>query len=140
MPEIIVARQHRQVMADAQPGKQRIYRADLDAASPAVISKLCRRHVILPVCSKERQSCEPLKKRPAVFGAGNPLQQLLKNQSRGQDRLPRLQCLHERGHLGQVRRRIAPESERPDAGIDEKANRANAPTCSRSPDPTRACP
>jgi len=59
--EILVRRQHRQVMADAQLSQERIDCSDLHAISPAAIPERRRRDVIVAVRHEQRDGRKPVK-------------------------------------------------------------------------------
>jgi hypothetical protein len=79
--------------------------------------------MILPVRHEQRKRREPIHDLIARFGTGKALEQLLKNESRGDDAFSRFQRTDERPHLGDVSRLIAPHKQRPNARIDEQAQR-----------------
>jgi len=52
VPEVIVGRQHPQVVTDAQLGQEGIDRSDLYPGTPTTISQLCGRDVIVSIRSQ----------------------------------------------------------------------------------------
>ena len=66
MLEIPVARQHRQIAAQAELRQQRIDRADLNAAAPASVSQFRRVHMVALVRHQQRQRSKPFEDLSAV--------------------------------------------------------------------------
>ena len=121
--EISIGRQHRQVMAEAKLRQQRIDGADLNAATPALVSQLGRVHVIAPVRHQERQCPKPIEELATVSRAGKPLQQLLQNEPRGHQLFARFDGADQLTTFDRRGGCVAPERQGPNAGIDKEAQR-----------------
>jgi hypothetical protein len=79
--EIIVDRQHRQLVTYAQLRQQCIDRSDLHATSAATVSQLSRADVIVAIGREQGDSGKPIQDEIAIFRARKSLQKLLKNES-----------------------------------------------------------
>jgi len=121
--KVPVGCQHGQVVAEAELGQQRIDRSDLDAGAPAFVSQFGSVHMITPVGNQQRQRCEPVEDLRSVPRSRKPLQKLLQHQSSGHEFLAGFDCADQLASLDRRNRRVAPESQRPDAGVDKEAQR-----------------
>jgi hypothetical protein len=94
---------------------------DLNACSPAAVSQCRSLNMILAIRHDERHRGETVQNLCVGFWARETLEQLLEDQTRGEEHLACLksadECLHFLGWRG----RVAPVSERPNASIDEEA-------------------
>lgn len=118
--EVMIGRQQGQLVADAELREQRVNRSDLQSAPPAGIAQLRCRDMIVPVRSEERERREALDDQPASLGSGKALEQFLQHQAGRDDRITALERVDEGRDLGAFVRRITPQRQRPDAGIDEQ--------------------
>ena len=119
--KVVVGAEHDQFVAKTQLGQERIDRSDLDPATTAEIAQFRRLYVIVSIRRQQRQHREPLQNGFAIPRAGETLQQFLQNQAGDDDGLAALQRPDETAHCGQIGGRVASESQRPDAGINEEA-------------------
>jgi hypothetical protein len=118
--KIIVGRQHRQVMPDAQPSEKSVNRSDLDAAAATLVSQRCSFDVIIAIRYQQGHGGKPADDLVAGLGAGEPLQELLQDEAGGYERLIVPDGLDQDCHLYRVRQVIAPECERPNACINKE--------------------
>jgi len=121
--KIAVGRKHRQVVTDAKLREQGVDRADLNAGAAAAVTKFRCIDMIAPVGNQKRQGREAIEDAFAGSRPGKPLQQLLQYETGGEELFAGLYRSKKLARLRRGRRRIAPKSERPDAGIDKKAQR-----------------
>ena len=83
--EVVIGRQHDQLMTNAKLREHGVNSADLQAGATTAISQFRGFDVILPVWRQKRQGRETLNNVLARPRAGESLQQFLQNQSRGHD-------------------------------------------------------
>jgi hypothetical protein len=121
VPKIVVGREHGQVMTKAKLRQQRIDGSNLQARAPTAVSELRGPNVIVAIRHDERHGGKPIQNLCAGFRTREALQQLLQDKAGRQDRLAGIKGAKQRLHLGRWSGRIAPERQRPDAGIDEEA-------------------
>ena len=119
--EIPVGGEHRELVADAQLGQERIDGPDLQAPPAAGVPQMGGVDVIPPIGDQERKVAEAFDDPISGSGAAEPLEQLLEDEPRGEDRLSGFQRPREFRHLRSRIRYVASQGERPDAGIDEEA-------------------
>src|SRR5258708_26683766 len=119
--EVVVAREHQQIVANAELGKERIDRTGLYSMATTGVAWFCRVNVILSPRHQEGQCREPLEYLFSRLGPRKTLKEFLQDEPGGQDRLPALnhpdQCHHVRSGGGAV----TSERKRPHAGVDEDA-------------------
>ena len=120
--EIVVGRQERKLVADAELREHGVDRADLQAGPATTISQVRGIDVILPVRGQKRQGGEPVDDVFARPRAGESLQQFLQNQPRGQDSVATFEGIAQRPHLWGRCGLVAAECKRPDTRIDEQAH------------------
>ena len=120
MDKVVVGRQQRESVTDAQLREQGIDGTYLHTGTAAAISQFSSVDVILPVRGEERQGREPADDVVARTWAGKPLQQFLQDQPRGDDGFVAFKGVAQREHFRGGGNLIATEGERPDAGIDEQ--------------------
>lgn len=108
-------------MAYAQLRDQGIDRPHLHAMPSTGIAQLRRVDVIVAIGYQEGQGGEALDDALACLGAGKSLQQLLQHESGDDERLAVFQRANQRAYLGGPAGRIAPQSQRPHARVDEQA-------------------
>ena len=111
LDKVLVRREQRESMTDAELCEQRIDSTDLHPAATAAVSQLRGIDVVLPVGRKERQRCKSIDDVFACTRTSKPLQQFLQDQSRGYNGFVALQSVAKHAHLGSVRKSVAPESE-----------------------------
>lgn len=99
--EIVVGRQQRKLVANAELRKNGVDRANLQTGPTTAISQFRGIDVILPVRGQKRQGCEPVDDVFTRPRAGESLQQLLQDQPRSQDNIATFegiaQCPYLRG-------------------------------------------
>jgi hypothetical protein len=119
--KIAIGCQHRQIVTEAKLRQESVDCADLDAAAAASVSEFRRVDMVMPVRDEQWQGGEPFDDLRSVPRPGKPLQELLQNEAGCQQLLAGLDGPHQ---LAYFRRRgwcVAPQRQRPDAGIDEEA-------------------
>ena len=109
-------------MPDAKPGDQCVDRAHLYAGPAAVIPELCGFDVITPIGTQSGERIESRDDLPARLGAGESLQQFLKDKAGRDDRDAAFERLAQRAHLGNRRSGVAAKCQRPDARVDKQAH------------------
>ena len=109
--EILVGRQHCEIVPETNAGEQGVDRSNLNAATAAVVTQRCRVDVILPVGNQQRECGEPVQDRLAVFRTGKTLQQFLQHQSGCQNWLTVFEGMRERFDFGRLRRRVPSKRE-----------------------------
>src|SRR5581483_5021851 len=67
--KVFIAGEHRQVMADAQLGQQRVNRSDLRALPTAMVAERGGLNVILSVRHQQRDRGKPIQDQVATLGA-----------------------------------------------------------------------
>jgi hypothetical protein len=92
--KVVIARQHHQVVADAQLRQESIDRANLNAMTAACVADVSGFDVIGSIRHEEGKGGEPLQNLLTRFGSRKPLQQLLQHQARRQDRFTVLNRLN----------------------------------------------
>ena len=117
--KVSVCRQHRKVVAQTELREQRVDGADLNAASPAGVSQLGRLDMVAPVRNQQRQCGEAIEDLRAIPRSGEALQKLLKDEPGRHEFLARFYCTDQLASFVGRCGRVAPECQRPDAGIDE---------------------
>ena len=83
--KVVIGRQQRQFVTNAELREQGVDGADLHTRATAAIAQFRGVDVILPVRSEERQGREPVDEVFARTRAGKPLQQFLQDEPRGHD-------------------------------------------------------
>lgn len=118
--EVLVGGQECQFVADAELGEQGIDCSDLHASAAARRAECGRVDMILSIGLHQRQRGKAVDDLFSRLGAGKPLQQLLENEARRHDSLRPEQSLLQMPHLWLRADDVAPQCQRPNAGIDEK--------------------
>lgn len=98
-------------MTNAELGDQCVDRADLDARSAALVSKLRRGDVILAIGLKQRKCGESLDYLRGRFRSGKALQQFLKNEPRCHHDIGAQQRFFQNFNLRLKRRGVAANGE-----------------------------
>lgn len=86
--EILVGRQHCQLVPDAELSKQRVEGADLDAAPPTAVPQIGGLPMIFAIGIEKRNRAEPIEDLRGRPRPGKALKQFLQDQPGGGDRLP----------------------------------------------------
>ncbi len=86
--KVIVAREHQQVVANAQLSEERVNRAGLHALAPTDVAQFCGANVILSLRHDQRQCRESLEYLFAGLGSRKPLKEFLQHEPSGQDGFP----------------------------------------------------
>jgi hypothetical protein len=97
--EIVVARQHCQVVPNAQLSQERVDGSNLHTIPAASIPQLRRFDVIVPVGHKQGYCREPVNDPVSGLWAGEPLQKLLQNKAGRNDGLAIPYCPNQRRHF-----------------------------------------
>jgi hypothetical protein len=119
--EIIVAGEHCQVMTDAQLGEDSVDGSDLNTGAPASIPEISSFDVVLPFRRDQRDRRKSAQQCLAIPRTGETLQQFLQDEAGRIDGLAFFQGSDKGGYLGGYDGPVAPEGQRPDAGIHEQA-------------------
>ena len=119
--KVVVSREHRQLVADAELGQQGVDRPQLDATTAAPIPEVGRGDVVVAVGNQERQRRETIEDRVARLGSLESLQQLLEDETGREDRS---EAFERRPQVrdGRMVRMVPSQRMRPDAGIDEQVH------------------
>lgn len=91
MLEVPICAQHDKLIPQAKLRKQRIDRPDLQTSAPAIVAKFCSDDVIFALWNDQRQGNESIEDLLSGFGSVEALQNLLQDQTRGEDRSLALQ-------------------------------------------------
>ena len=121
--EVVIGRQHREIVAETELRQQCIDGADLNASASAFVSQFGRVYMVAPVGNQERQRGEPIEDLRAVTRSGETLQQLLQNEPGGYEFVTGFNGADQFASFARRARHVAPERQRPDAGIDKQAQR-----------------
>ena len=121
--KVFVGRQHRQVVAETELRQQRVDSADLHAAAPALVSEFGRVNMVAAVGNQQRQSGEPVEYLRPASRSGEALQKFLQDEPGGHELLAGFDGANQFARFIRRGGGVAPESERPDAGIDKEAQR-----------------
>ena len=119
MQEVVVGREQGQVMTNAKLRQQRVDRAYLNAGPTTGVAQLRGVDVIMPIWADNWQRGKSLDDVLARARAGETLKQLLQNEARRDDHLVTPKGTAQREHLRSGAILVSPESERPDAGVNE---------------------
>lgn len=120
--EVQIGGEQYELMPDTQLSNQRINRTGLNAALAALVSNLRCGDMIVPVRSEEGKGGEVFDDLQSSPGTRETLEQFLKYQPRRENPIPSLKRTNERAHLWRVTRLVAPQEQRPDAGVDEQTH------------------
>lgn len=121
--KIMVGRQQRQFVTDAQLREQSVDRADLHAGATTAIAQFCGVNVIPSIGSKERQGGRPFNDVVTRARTSESLEQFLEDQPRGHDDLALLEGMTQGLHLRGTGVSVATQGEGPNAGVDEQRHR-----------------
>lgn len=105
-------------MADAELGEKRVDGAYLDAPPAADIPELGRLDVVGAIRHYDGQGAEAFQDNLSGPRSRKPLEDLLEDQTGGDDHLPRLQGVTQGLDFRQVGEDVPPESKGPHAGVD----------------------
>lgn len=103
-PEVLICRQHREIMADAQLGQQRIDRAHLHASSPAAIPQFRRLDMIVAIRHQQGDRRKTVQKLIAALWSCEALKEFLQHKAGRQKSLAAFKSLDERFDLRARRR------------------------------------
>ena len=106
--EVSVSGEHLQVVMEAQANEEGVDGPKLHAMAPAHISDVGSRNVIVAIRDDHREHREALHDRITGLGAAESLEQLLKDQPGGIDRLLGCQSLAQTATFGPIARRVSP--------------------------------
>ncbi len=120
VPEVVVSRQQRQPVTDAQPGEQSVNRSDLDARTAAAVLQLGGPDVIVSVRNNEGNGRKAFKNLLTSRWSGKALQDLLQHQAGGDHGVSGFECPDQCAHFFGRRRTIASQRQRPYTGVDEQ--------------------
>ena len=110
------------MISDANLSKHRIDRSDLHARSSAQIAKLRRGDVVFTVWLNQWQTCEALDDLVSGLRPHHALKQLLENQARRHHHIGTHQGVFEGSNFRRVTFYVTAQSERPNAGVDQKSH------------------
>lgn len=114
-------------MTDAKPRQEGVNRSNLHACASANVPQIGGADVILSIRSKKRQGGKTIQNSCPGLRPRKALKKFLEDKTRRQNGLTGFdsadQCLHRRV----LRRCVAPECQRPNAGIDEQAQSRTRP-------------
>ena len=110
-------------MAYAQLGQQRINGSCLNSALAAEVAQRRSVDVVLAVRRQERKGAEMLDDLIARFGPRKTLQQFLQHQASRYHLLAAGKQAGQFMHLGHVGWLVAPQQQRPDAGVRKQGHR-----------------
>jgi hypothetical protein len=116
-----VGREHCQIVTYAQLREESVNCSDLHAASATAISQFGRVDMIFAIWRYHWNGGESFEDLIAGLRASKPLEKFLKDEAGRQDDLVGLDCPDQHTDLRPWIRRVAPQRERPDAGVDEEA-------------------
>lgn len=119
--KVAIGGEHRQIVANAQLGKQCVDRPDLNAAAATQVSKICGLDMIVPVRNDHRYRGKPIDNLLASLRPRKSLKQLLQDQARREDLLSSFDDAGKLLYLTSTDGRVAAKRKRPDTGIDEYA-------------------
>jgi hypothetical protein len=121
MFEIVVGREHDEVVSHAKLRQESTDRSDLCPGSPTSISQISGLDVIIAIGDKKRHCRKPIQNLRPSFRTRKALQDLLEHEARCNNRLARFNGSDQRPHFRHRGRRIAPERKRPNTCVNEKA-------------------
>jgi len=107
MVEIVVGCQHRQVVSHAKLRQQSINCCDLYPGAPATISQVGSLDVIIAIGDKQRYCGKPVEYVRAGSRTGKTLQDLLENETRGNNRVTCFNRAYQRLHFAHRGRCLA---------------------------------
>lgn len=108
-------------MTDAELCQESVNRSDLHTCASANVPQVGGPDVILSIRDKKRQGGKTIQNSCPGLRPGKALQKFLENETRRQKRLARFDRANQCSHRRVLHRRVAPECQRPDAGVDEQA-------------------
>ena len=119
--KVSVGSQHSEIVTETELSKQRVDRTDLNSSAAAFVPQFGRVYMVKPVGNQQRQRGEAIEDLCSVPRSREALQKLLQNQPGREDFLAGFDRADEFPRLLRQNTRIAPESQRPDAGVDKEA-------------------
>ena len=122
MRKVAIGREHDQAVANADLRQKCINGSDLNTSTTTCVPQPGSIDMIVSRGHDHGDICEQTDDPMPVARAAASLQQLLKHQAGRADGLAIGKRIPQVPHLGNFRRRIPPERQGPDAGIDEQAH------------------
>jgi len=120
--KIIIGREQREVVPNAELRENRIDGADLNPGSATTVAKLGCVNVVLAFRRDYRQGAEAIDDLGSVTRARETLEELLEHKAGRDDRFSALERALQRANLRQGLGRVSPEGERPHASIDKQGH------------------
>jgi hypothetical protein len=121
MLEIIVCREHRQIVPNAKLGEESINRSDLYSRAPTAISQIRGLNVIVAIRDEQAYGGKPVQNFDPGFRTREALQDLLEDKACGNHCLACFDGPFQPLDFRHPGWRNAPKRERPDTGINEEA-------------------
>jgi hypothetical protein len=121
--KVSIGSQHGETMAQTELREERVDGANLNTAASAFVSQFGCVHMVSPLGNQERQRSKPIEDLHTVPRSGKALQKLLHNEAGGHKLLAGFDGANQFDPFARQGGRIASESQRPDAGIDQEAQR-----------------
>jgi hypothetical protein len=119
--EVSVCGQQRELETDAQLRQQGVDRADLKPTHSAIVSEICGIDMVPALGHEESERGEAINDCGSRSWPSKSLQELLQDQAGREDRFATSECPPQlRDFQGDVEQ-VAPQSQRPDTGVDEDA-------------------
>ena len=118
--EVPVGTQHDELVPDAESGKERIDRTNLEAAAATVVAKVRCGGVIFALRHDQRQRSKSFEDLPSRFRAAESLKDFLENQASGEDRSFVPKSVGQEVYAGMSHTLVTAHGKRPDAGINEE--------------------
>jgi hypothetical protein len=119
--EVMIGRQQHKLMADAQLHEESVDCPDLHALSSTTIPDLGSSDVIVPAGDDQGKRGEALNDTLPGLGTCKTLEELLEHQTCGVDRFLLGYRLFKTDNRWLCRRTVTPERQRPNTGVNEKA-------------------
>lgn len=120
--EVLISAEQRESVPDTEFRDERINRTDLDSGTAAGVAERCCLDVVVAIRNQKRYGRKAIENLSTCLGSSEALQQLLENESSGENSVATAQGLFQRGNVRARFRRIAPERQRPHTGVDEQAH------------------
>ena len=120
MDKVLISAQQGQLVPDADLRNDGVNRADLDSRLPTAVPQVRRSNMILAIRLYQRKRREAGDDLGPGLRGNEALKQFLEYHSSGHDDIRSGKRILQSRNLRLSRRCIAPESQRPDAGVDEQ--------------------
>jgi hypothetical protein len=118
--EVLVGRQHCEIVAHAQLCQEGVDGSDLHAIPAAAIAQVRRPDVIIAIRRQQWDGRKSVKNLSAALWARKALQQLLKHQAGSQDRLAVFDCADQHTDFADRSRSASPKRERPNTRVHKQ--------------------